>query len=219
MSTQQACITHPGSGPAAAPAGSDRVRPALDAPAGVTGDAAAAASPPGADPALAEALAVVIAERDDYLDALRRLQAEFENFRNRARRERAAESERGVVRTLRHLLPRFDALDAARARHPDVIDPVRQVLDNALTGLDVQRLENVGNAFDPQLHDAVEMIEPATADRAAQGPPSSVRCCAPATAAGTTWCARRPSGSGPRRSNATTTRQKPCGEWTDAHAA
>lgn len=155
MSTKTACLDPAGPAPAAAAAG-----PAPEVPL--------------AEPTPEQVLAEVLAEREDYIDALRRLQAEFDNYRTRARRERAAEAERALVRAVRHLLPAFDALDAAHTGHPQIIDPLLQVLDAALSDLDVHRLEPVGEEFDPRLHDAVEMtddIAEGTAAGTGHGPP------------------------------------------------
>jgi molecular chaperone GrpE len=52
-------------------------------------------------------------ERDDYLDALRRLKAEFDNFRKRTESERAAQSVRASEAIVRELLPILDDLERA----------------------------------------------------------------------------------------------------------
>ena len=64
--------------------------------------------------ALAEE-AIVAAERDEYLDALRRLQADFDNFRKRSMRQQTELLERANEGLILRLLPVLDALDLATA--------------------------------------------------------------------------------------------------------
>ena len=54
-------------------------------------------------------------ERDEYLDALRRLQADFENYRKRVDRQFEELAARGATALVRLLLPVLDALDLAEA--------------------------------------------------------------------------------------------------------
>lgn len=103
-----------------------------------------------------DALARLAAERDRYLDLLQRVQAEFENHRKRARRERADDAARAGGEVVTRLLPVLDALDAAGEHHRNVIDPLRHVLDSALGPFGLERLDPQGDPFDPMLHEAVE---------------------------------------------------------------
>ena len=52
-------------------------------------------------------------ERDEYLDSLRRLKAEFDNFRKRTESERAAQSARAGESLVKELLPVLDDLERA----------------------------------------------------------------------------------------------------------
>jgi molecular chaperone GrpE len=108
--------------------------------------------------------AALTAERDEYLDSLRRLQAEFENFRKRVRRESEDEFKRAVAWTVDRLLPVLDALDGAKRHHPDVVEPLESVVAGALLALGVDRLEPLGEPFDPESHDAVAFDEPDQAE-------------------------------------------------------
>ena len=105
-------------------------------------------------------LAKVAAERDEYLDALRHLQADFENFRKRVHKEQAAAADRGAESLVRELLPALDAADLARAHDESgSVQPVVSALGEALSKVGVERLDPQGQPFDPSEHEAV-MHEP-----------------------------------------------------------
>lgn len=112
-------------------------------------EAAAEDTPEADDPAR------LAAERDEYLEALQRVQAEFENYRKRALRERDAADDRAVAAVIDRLLPVFDAIDAARDHHPDALAPINSVLHPALISLGVERIDPLGEPFDPEAHEAV----------------------------------------------------------------
>jgi hypothetical protein len=61
-------------------------------------------------------LATALAQRDEYLDALQRVKAEFDNFRKRTERQRADLVARAAEDLARSLLPVLDACEAARRR-------------------------------------------------------------------------------------------------------
>jgi molecular chaperone GrpE len=63
-------------------------------------------------------LAAVTRERDEYLDALQRLKAEFDNYRKRALRDQEALVVRAHERLVKELLPVLD--DLGRAAEPPV---------------------------------------------------------------------------------------------------
>src|SRR5262249_43818802 len=60
-------------------------------------------------------LAEVTRERDQYLDALQRLKAEFDNYRKRTAREQSDLSTRAALRLVGELLPVLDDLERALA--------------------------------------------------------------------------------------------------------
>lgn len=122
----------------------DQAQPAGDTP---PADAAPEAE--------ADELARVSAERDEYLDTLRRVQAEFENFRKRVRRDQEAVADRAAAAVVDRLLPVLDAFDAARAHHPEALRPIEGVLHPALVALGVERIDPLGEPFDPEAHEAV----------------------------------------------------------------
>jgi molecular chaperone GrpE len=120
----------------------------------------------GMDPAgaLSEELDELVktaAERDQYLALAQRTQADFENYRKRVARDAAAAQERGVVKLAKELLPALDNLDRAIEAAEDE-DPllagvrlVRSELSAALARLGIEAFAPLGEAFDPNLHEAV----------------------------------------------------------------
>jgi molecular chaperone GrpE len=107
------------------------------------------------------ALAEVEAQRDEYLDSLRRLQADFENYKKRIQRQNAELSERAAEKLADSLLPALDAFDLAMA-HADSdagLEPVYRKLLGILEGAGLERLDPAGQPFDPNEHDAVQHEE------------------------------------------------------------
>ena len=105
-------------------------------------------------------------ERDEYLDALQRLKAEFDNFRKRTARESAAQSARAGEALVKELLPVLDdlerALDAAE-HHEDakVLEGVRMTKDALAAVLASEGVEEIPaeGPFDPHVHEAL-MTQP-----------------------------------------------------------
>lgn len=112
------------------------------------------------------------AERDQYLEALQRLKAEFDNFRKRNDRDRqmiAAGATRDVVRGL---LPVLDNLERAVQALVHQVEPtapggagivaglemVRGQLAGLLVGHGVEEIPAAGEAFDPTVHEAIAAI-------------------------------------------------------------
>lgn len=99
--------------------------------------------------------AALAAER---LDSLLRLQAEFTNYKNRTAREK--EQLRGFVTSelVTALLPVLDDIDAAR-KHGDLQEgpfaSIATKLEELLGKQGVERFGEVGDAFDPNIHEAV----------------------------------------------------------------
>lgn len=102
-------------------------------------------------------------ERDDYLDQLRRVQADFENYRKRVIGQQADVVERAAESLVQQLLPVLDACDAAVQHGAEDVVPVQNQLVDTLTKLGLERLEPEGAAFDPNFHEAV-MHEPGEGD-------------------------------------------------------
>jgi molecular chaperone GrpE len=109
---------------------------------------------------------VLAAQRDEYLDSLRRLQADFDNYRKRAIRQQTELVERSTEGLLVRLLPVLDALDLATAHLPaagkgndsDAMKSLTQIgtlLRDVLEREGLERIDQVGVPFDPTIHDAV----------------------------------------------------------------
>lgn len=97
-------------------------------------------------------------ERDDYLDALRRLKAEFENSRKRQERERERILQTASESLITELLPVLDNLDRALDHEGDVREGVRATRDQLADVLGREGLLPVasdGQSFDPNVHEAV----------------------------------------------------------------
>jgi len=112
-------------------------------------------------PALDE-LAVVMAERDEYLALAQRVQADFDNYRKRAAREQERLVAHAHERLVRDLLPVLDdlerALEAAE-RHEEaaLVDGVRLVQQSLRGALEKEGLSEIptDGAFDPHVHEAM----------------------------------------------------------------
>ena len=110
------------------------------------------------------ALETAVAQRDEYLDSLRRTQADFQNFKRRNQTARADGYEDGVREALAAILPSIDnlerALDAAdKAGVSDgVTDGVRMTLTTLMDSLKrfgFEEVPSLGEQFDPEKHNAV----------------------------------------------------------------
>ena len=101
---------------------------------------------------------------EEYLDALRRLQADFINYKRRSIQEQQEARVAAESSVIERLLPVLDdlgrALDAAPAEYADQswvegIFLVRRRLFSALEHMGVRQVGNVGEVFDPRVHDAL----------------------------------------------------------------
>jgi molecular chaperone GrpE len=120
-----------------------------------------------APPVSAEEFERLKAARDAIYDRLARLQAEFDNYRKRAAREQADFKEYAVADAARLLLPILDSLERAVHTAPERSDLrsgleliLRQFHDS-LAKLGVQAIQAKGKPFDPNQHQAIEMVETA----------------------------------------------------------
>jgi molecular chaperone GrpE len=111
-------------------------------------------------------------ERDEYLDALRHLQADFENYRKRVERQFEELASRGVAALVSRLLPVLDALDLAEdhllaetsgdgavSAETKALVQARALLSDTLEKEGLERVGVAGESFDPTVHDAVAHAE------------------------------------------------------------
>jgi molecular chaperone GrpE len=125
----------------------------VDDGAAVESDADAAAQ---VEKDLDDARQAIARERDDYLDALRRLQADFENYKKRMVRQQTELLERAGEGLVDKLLPVLDAVDLARQHGAgEGVEAIASALNDALTKEGLERIDPVGQKFDPNEHEAV----------------------------------------------------------------
>ena len=111
---------------------------------------------------LEERLAEVEKERDEHLDDLKRVAAEFENYRKRVARDQASQAARAHERLVKELLPVLDdlerALEAASEHEEGKLEEgvrlVQRELQEALGKEGLVEIETNGN-FDPHVHEAL----------------------------------------------------------------
>ena len=122
-------------------------------------------------------IAAARAERDEYLDALRRLQAEFENYRKRVSKQQMEQVERAAVSLVDKLLPVLDVLDLA-AEHLGEADSdegkalvqASALLTDVLAKEGLERLDPAGALFDPNAHEAVGNVPAGEGESDEEGP-------------------------------------------------
>ena len=97
------------------------------------------------------------AEHDSYL----RLAADYDNFRKRTIKEKEASYGNGKADAVEKLLPVYDNLERALnqptedAAYKKGVEMTFTQLVNIFTSLGVEIFGNVGDAFDPNLHNAI----------------------------------------------------------------
>jgi molecular chaperone GrpE len=105
------------------------------------------------------------AERDMLFDRLARLQAEFENSRKRESKERGEFRDYAVSNAVEQFLPVLDNFQLALKSSGSAeqlrtgVELIVKQMEDALRSLNVQPIETVGAAFDPRVHEALEMVE------------------------------------------------------------
>ena len=101
------------------------------------------------------------AEHDSYL----RLAADYDNFRKRTVKEKEQSYGNGKADAVEKLLPVYDNLERALnqptedAAYKKGVEMTMNQLVNIFTGLGVEIFGNVGDAFDPNIHNAVMHTE------------------------------------------------------------
>jgi molecular chaperone GrpE len=104
-------------------------------------------------------------ERDQLLDRLARLQAEFDNARKREVRERADARDYTISNTVEPFLGVMDNFQLALRTDGTVeqlrsgVELILKQMEEALRSLNVLPVESVGEQFDPRIHEALGSIE------------------------------------------------------------
>lgn len=130
----------------------------------ILNDAAASLNAEAGQPTLNEDPAVVASQRDEYLQSLQRLQADFDNYRKRVQRDQEMAADRASEKVIEAMVPVLDTFELALTHEADPDgSPLARMHDQLLTALEAQGLERIaplGEAFDPHHAEAV-MTEPA----------------------------------------------------------
>jgi molecular chaperone GrpE len=125
---------------------------------------AAVSSPPEAvtsdqgaqDSGEPDPIAELMRERDDYKDALIRLQADFENYKKRMIKQQTEHLERAAGYLVEKLLPVLDTADLAVAHGGgEEVKHVTAALGAALEREGLERIDPLGQPFDPTRDEAV----------------------------------------------------------------
>jgi molecular chaperone GrpE len=118
----------------------------------VTGEADAGVAE--AEETLLVDLAKLAAERDDYLEQLRRVTADFDNYRKRILKQQTEHLERAAEGLVEKLLEVIDTFDLALA-HGEGFEQVHGTLMAVLGKEGLERIHPEGQPFDPNEADAV----------------------------------------------------------------
>jgi molecular chaperone GrpE len=104
-------------------------------------------------------------ERDQLLDRLARLQAEFENARKRAERERTEFRDYATGNVVEQFLPVVDNFELA-LKSTGTAEQLRQgvelivkQMEEILRQMQVNPIPTVGEQFDPRIHEALGSVE------------------------------------------------------------
>jgi len=103
---------------------------------------------------------------DEYMNAIQRNLAEFDNYKKRTIKEKEALSLDAAIDTVKAFLPVVDNLERALKAAENMednplkegVELVMRQLKDCLSSLGVEAIEAVNNNFDPELHNAVMHI-------------------------------------------------------------
>jgi molecular chaperone GrpE len=116
-----------------------------------------------------------LAKKDDYQDIALRLQAEFDNFRKRSAKERQEfikYANEGLILELVGMLDNFERSIKAADQKQDFkllhqgVDMISKQLHKLLEEKGLKKIKCVGEKFDPNKHEAIEVVE---SDEAEEG--------------------------------------------------
>lgn len=115
-----------------------------------------------ADSAAADSAAGDSAQANVYLEDLRRLTAEYANYRKRTEENAELEKQRAAARVITPLLAILDDFERA-AKHGDLpegsaVAAIAQKLQDTLSRQGLEKFGAVGEEFDPQIHEAIAQV-------------------------------------------------------------
>jgi molecular chaperone GrpE len=110
------------------------------------------------------------ADKAELHDRLLRRQADFDNFRKRAERDRSDFLQYAGMEFVREMLPIVDDFDralkieTADANYAKGVELINGRMHETLKKMGLEPMDTVGKTFDPNLHQAVERVETEDAD-------------------------------------------------------
>ncbi|MBR6564160.1 MAG: nucleotide exchange factor GrpE, partial [Clostridia bacterium] len=108
------------------------------------------------------------AELEQKNDLLLRTAAEFDNFKKRTEREKASVAEFAKAGLIKQLLPILDNIDRASLVEKDTPDYIKGIemivkqFEGIAANLGITEVAQVGDTFNPEMHEAVMHIEDET---------------------------------------------------------
>lgn len=116
----------------------------------------------------AEEIEALKKQLEEEHNLLLRTAAEFDNYKKRTEREKLSIGEYAKAGVIKNLLPVFDNIERASAVEPSSAEYIKgiELIVKQLVGLSekigIEPLANVGDVFNPTLHEAVMHIEDET---------------------------------------------------------
>lgn len=101
---------------------------------------------------------------NDLDDKYKRTLAEFENYKKRTEKEKLKTYDRAKVDLIEKLLPVIDSIEAAKkvsenTEYAEGINMVYKQIETFLAKNNVEEIKTVGEIFDPEVHDAISIVE------------------------------------------------------------
>lgn len=110
---------------------------------------------------LLEAPEPVADSSSEHLNDLKRVQAEYANYRKRVERDRYVAREVAIAEVMTGILPVLDDLDLAQA-HGDLegssLELVAQKIRTIFARYGLEQIGETGEPFDPRLHEAIAQL-------------------------------------------------------------
>ncbi|MDZ7672085.1 MAG: nucleotide exchange factor GrpE [Halanaerobiales bacterium] len=112
-----------------------------------------------------EELSTVTEEKDEYLNRLKRMKADFVNYRNRTKKEKSRIESSTKMEFINSILPVIDNFERALKsvdEDSEFLSGVQMIYKQLLDVLKKEGLEIIeteGQEFDPQYHEAIMQIE------------------------------------------------------------
>lgn len=135
-------------------------QPSRDPAPSPEGDEPEAAESPEVPEAEADELTVTRMELEERTLDLQRLQAEFLNYKRRVERDRELLRENATYAALTPIIDVLDTIDRAREHEPldGGFKATAEQLERVVAGLGLVKFGEVGDAFDPTVHEALSHI-------------------------------------------------------------